>query len=178
MWAAEPVPEWLDALRLSLKASGLRNARAYRLALSDHAATGLLQARREWDRRRWRGWLPVPATTVDAFVATHDIARGRPQRRLRGQRATPFRGGAAGALSTGPEVFCEIHGYLDALDLSGHDVADYLERFGCTVRPLRAEPEIEVGIDRCTYPHTARTDAQAPLRGPSAGARYPAERAP
>jgi len=162
VWAFEPVPEYFDALRLSLKASGLRNARAHRLALSDHngglgfykhgGGSGIVPA----DDAEW---LPVPATTVDAFVATHGIPRVDVlSADCEGSELRLFRG-AAGTLSTdGPEIFCEIHhGYLDALDLSGYDVADYLERFGYTVRPLRAEkPDTEVGIDRCTHIHAYR----------------------
>jgi len=76
IWAFEPIPEYFDALRANLRANAVRNTQAYRLALSDHnggvgfykhgGGSGVVPA----DDAEW---LPVPATTVDEFVATRGI---------------------------------------------------------------------------------------------------------
>jgi len=157
VWAFEPVPEYFDALRAGLRASGVRNTRAYRLALSDHngglafykhgGGSGVVPAA---DAE----WLPVPADTLDGFRASHGIARiDVLSADCEGSELSLFRGAAKTLSSDGPEIFCEIHhGYLNALDLLARDVSDYLMRLGYTVRPLRIEDlDAQVTIDECTH---------------------------
>ncbi len=162
VWAFEPVPEYFDALRSSLSASNVRNTRAYRLALSDHpGGSGF------YKRGGGSGivptedaeWLPVPTTTVDAFVAAHGIPHVDVlSADCEGSELSLFRGAARTLSSDGPEIFCEIHhDYLNALDLLARDVSDYLIRLGYTVRPLRIEDlDEQVTIDECTHIHAFR----------------------
>ncbi len=164
VWAFEPVPEYFDALRGSLSASGVHNTRAYRLALSDHSGgfafhkhgggSGIVPA-------EGAEWLPVPTGTVDQFRATHGIPRiDVISADCEGSELALLRGAAETLTIDGPEIFCEIHhGYLDALDLLARDVADYLMRLGYTVRPLRIEDlDAQVVIDECTHIHAFRAD--------------------
>lgn len=162
VWAFEPVPEYFDALRSSLRAGKVRNTRAYRIALSDRnggtafykhgGGSGVVPAE---DAE----WLPVPTDTVDRFVAAHDIPRvDLLSADCEGSELCLFKGAAATLATHGPEILCEIHhGYLDALDLTAWDVADYLERFRYTVRPLRIEDlSADVRLQECTHIHAWR----------------------
>jgi FkbM family methyltransferase len=160
VWAFEPVPEYFDALSESLRLSHVANTRAYRLALSDHngglaiykhgGGSGVVPSEEAEE------WLPVPADTVDGFVATHGIGRVDVlSADCEGSELALFRGAASTLRRDGPAIFCEVHhSYLDALDLCARDVADYLERVGYTVRPLRVEDlEADVAIEDCTHIH-------------------------
>lgn len=157
VWAFEPVPEYFDTLRANLHANHIRNTRAYRLALSDHkggmafykhgGGSGVVPA----DDAEW---LPVPAGTIDQFVATHHIDRVDVlSADCEGSELSLFRGAEATLRRDGPAIFCEIHhGYLEALNTAARDVAAYLEGLGYTVRPLRFETDDpEVPIHECSH---------------------------
>ena len=164
VWAFEPVPEYFDTLRANLHANAIRNTRAYRLALSDHngglafykhgGGSGVVPA----DDAEW---LPVPADTIDDFVATHGIERVDVlSADCEGSELRLFRGAEATLRRDGPAIFCEIHhGYLEALDLTAGDVAAYLGDLGYTVRPLRFEADDPVvPIDECSHIQATRAD--------------------
>lgn len=162
VWAFEPVPEYFDALRVNLRSNAVENTRAYRLALSDRnggvalykhgGGSGVVPAE---DAER----LPVPATTVDEFVATRAIeAVDVLSADCEGSELRLFEGAANTLRRDGPAIFCEIHhGYLDTLGLTARKVADYLAGLGYTVRPLRVEDlDGEAAIDECTHIHAWR----------------------
>mgnify|MGYP001042487242 CR=1 FL=1 len=164
VWAFEPVPEYFDTLRRSLKLSGIANTRAFRLALSSHnggvvfykhgGGSGVVRAE-EAER------LPVPAGTGDDFVATHGIDRVDVlSADCEGSELALFQGAAKTLSTDGPEIFCEIHhGYLGALELCARDVADYLDGLGYTVHPLRVEDlRAQISLDACTHIHAHRSD--------------------
>jgi FkbM family methyltransferase len=164
VWAFEPVPEYFDALRMSVAGSGFGNTRTYRLALSDHccgvglykhgSGSGIVPAE-EAER------LPVPADTLDHFKERHGIARlDVLSADCEGSELDLFEGAAETLRNDGPRIFCEIHhGYLADLGLSARDVARYLTGFGYEVQPLRSEDlTAKVALEDCTHIKAIRAD--------------------
>ncbi len=159
VWAFEPVPEYFDALRLSLKRSGVFNTRAYRLALSDHNG-GLVFYKHGGGsgvvRREDAERLPVPAATVDDFVARHDIERVDVlSADCEGSELRLFRGAEQTLAEDRPEIFFEVHhSYLADLGESVDEIADYLTSFDYTVRPLKIEDlDARIDMSECTHMH-------------------------
>jgi FkbM family methyltransferase len=139
--AFEPLPKYFRILEGNLHANSLHNAKAFRLALTDHVGTVDFYDKGFSSGIVWEEGAPrieVASTTIDDFVDE----RWRQGLDLiamdcEGSELLALRGAEYTLRANSVKVFCEIHhGFLSSLGQSIGDIMEYLEQLGFEVQAL------------------------------------------
>jgi FkbM family methyltransferase len=157
LYSFEPLPEYFNILKDNVSSNGLKNVKAYELAVTDQIG------RVDFYRKELSSGivfeegakkLEVPTITIDRFVSEEKIGRiDLINMDCEGSEPLVLRG-AEGTLSKNKvKIFCEIHhDFLKQLGQSVEDIVQYLQGLEFQVQTISLnELKVENNFNNCEY---------------------------
>lgn len=157
VYAFEPLRGYFDVLKKNLSANGLRNAKAFELALVgrvgridfyENELSSSIVSRGSTNKTM------VEATTLDNFVKEQKVGRiDLINMDCEGSELLVLKGAERTLQKNKVKIFCEIHhDVLEELGQSVADTVEYLQRLGLEVHSVSLD-DLKIGNDfeNCEY---------------------------
>jgi len=157
VYAFEPLRGYFDVLKKNLSANGLKNVKAFELALVgrvgridfyENELSSSIVSRGSTNKTM------VEATTLDNFVKEQKVARiDLINMDCEGSELLVLKGAERTLQKNKVKIFCEIHhDVLEELGQSVGDIVEYLQRLGLEVHSVSLD-DLKIGNDfeSCEY---------------------------
>ena len=157
VYAFEPLPGYFDVLKKNLSANGLKNAKAFELALVDRVGRIDFYENELSSSIVSRGSTKktiVSATILDNFLSEQNVERiDLISMDCEGSELLALKGAERTLRKNKVKIFCEIHpDALEELGQSVGDIVEYLQRLGLEVHSVSLD-DLKIGntFESCDY---------------------------